>query len=91
MILLLSAALIWGLSFVAQSESTKYIGTFTFNALRTLLGAVSLLPIMFINKLSAQKKGVYKKETPEERRVLIKGGVLCGICLFAGCNLQQYA
>ncbi|MCR5485194.1 MAG: DMT family transporter, partial [Clostridiales bacterium] len=47
--------------------------------------------IMFINKLSAQKKGVYKKETPEERRVLIKGGVLCGICLFAGCNLQQYA
>ena len=39
------AAVVWGLSFVAQSEGAS-IGTFTFNGLRTLLGGIVLLPLV---------------------------------------------
>ena len=40
--LLLLAAFIWGLSFVAQSEGMKYIGPFAFIGIRSMLAGVSL-------------------------------------------------
>ena len=43
-LLLLLAAIIWGIAFVAQSVGMKYVGGFTFNAVRSLIGAVVLLP-----------------------------------------------
>ena len=41
-LLLLLAAIIWGIAFVAQSVGMKYVGGFTFNAVRSLIGACLL-------------------------------------------------
>ena len=43
--MLLLTALIWGTSFVAQSVGMEKIGAFTFNGIRTLMGAGALLLI----------------------------------------------
>lgn len=44
---LLLAAIIWGIAFVAQSVGMKYVGGFTFSAVRSLIGAAVLLPLIF--------------------------------------------
>ena len=38
-IFLFSAALIWGMAFVAQSVGMDYMGPFAFNGLRFLIGS----------------------------------------------------
>lgn len=45
---LLLAATIWGIAFVAQSVGMKYVGPFTFNGVRSLIGAAVLVPVIFI-------------------------------------------
>ncbi len=85
------AAVIWGLSFVAQSAGGEKTGTFTFNGLRTLLGAIVLVPLVIVSfkkENSALPDGEKKKFPFKD--VLI-GGVCCGLPLFIGTNLQQYA
>lgn len=41
-LLLLITAAIWGSAFVAQSVGMDYVGPFTFQAVRNLLGALAL-------------------------------------------------
>lgn len=56
-LLLLLTATIWGVAFVAQSVGMEYVEPFTFNAVRSLIGAVVLLPcIAFLNRFSEKKK-----------------------------------
>ena len=45
---LLLAATIWGIAFVAQSVGMEYVGPFTFNGVRSLIGAAVLVPVLFI-------------------------------------------
>ena len=42
LILLLTAA-IWGMAFVSQSKGMDYMHPFTFNGVRSLIGAASIL------------------------------------------------
>jgi drug/metabolite transporter (DMT)-like permease len=82
-ILLLTAA-IWGFAFVAQRVGGKYIGAFTFNAVRFALGSISLLPIiLFQNKSNKDyiKSGELKK--------VIGVGIIAGIIIFLGSSFQQ--
>lgn len=74
-------ALIWGVSFVAQSVGMEFVGPFTFNAVRCLLGGVALL--LCIRLLSRGKK------SEGNPRTLLLGGTLCGLVLFAASSLQQ--
>lgn len=84
------AAVVWGLSFVAQSEGAS-IGTFTFNGLRTVLGGIVLLPLVaFSHKKENSKLSQSDKKKFPFKDVLI-GGICCGIPLFIGGNLQQEA
>ena len=41
-LILILAALIWGLAFVAQSGAADLVPPFTFNALRSFIGAFAL-------------------------------------------------
>ena len=45
--MLVLTALIWGVAFVAQSEGMNYVGGFTFNASRFLIGGTVLIPCIF--------------------------------------------
>lgn len=95
-LLLLLTATIWGVAFVAQSVGTEYIGAFTFNAARNLIGAVVLLPcIAFLKKINggavnaAQSENA-PKDAAAERKTLFLGGICCGVLLFIASNLQQF-
>lgn len=59
--LLVLAAFIWGIAFVAQSEGGKY-GPYTFNGIRFLLGAAVLCPVILVvnRKSSAKEKHLLK-------------------------------
>lgn len=93
------AAFIWGVAFVAQSVGMEYVGPFTFNAVRFLIGGVVLIPcIAFLGKNHKGKKEdrgdieaeeQTKKQTKNSRRTGVIGGICCGIALFAGSSLQQ--
>lgn len=80
-----------GLSFVAQRLGTVYTGPFTFNTCRTLLGALVLLPIILIIKLKTLKKDKRTRdEKHQQRKTLIKGGVICGFILFFALTVNQF-
>ena len=64
-ILLMMTAFIWGSSFVAQSAGMDYIGPFTFNSVRCLMGAAVLLPV--IKFLDRQKKTGGRIEKDSEK------------------------
>ncbi len=47
-LILLLTALIWGVAFVAQSVGMDYVGPFTFNCVRSILGGLVLIPCIFL-------------------------------------------
>lgn len=102
--MLLATALIWGVAFVAQSEGMKYIGPFTFNCVRSILGGCVLIPcIWFLDKwkvkggegkgaaATASKATAIESKTQKQadRKRLLLGGVCCGVVLFLASNMQQ--
>lgn len=88
-VLLAVAALIWGIAFVAQSVAMDYIGPFTYNGIRSLIGGIVLIPVILISDANKKKRGEYVKLGKKEKKNLIVGGVLCGICICVASNLQQ--
>ncbi len=79
-IMLLVVAAIWGLAFVAQRLGMDHLGPFGFNAARFLLGASSLLPLLWFFKAKPEHK---------QLRPLLVGGISAGAILFLGASLQQ--
>ncbi len=86
-LLLFLTAAIWGVAFVAQSMGMEYVKPFTFNGVRSLLGAVVLLPVIYW--FGGNRKGRQQKEQKERTGILWLGGISCGLCLFAASSLQQ--
>lgn len=81
-LLLLLAAAIWGFAFVAQRAGMAYVGPFTYNGVRFLLGSLSLLPvIMYMQKGSRSR--------PTETSSTVLPGILAGTVLFIAVSLQQ--
>ena len=87
-LLLALTALIWGSAFVAQSVGMDYIGPFTFNSIRSFMGGIVLLPVIFIMKRQRRKNG-QGAPSSGDRKTLIIGGICCGIALAAASSLQQ--
>ncbi len=88
-IALVFTALIWGLSFVAQRSGMEYVGPYTFNAVRSFLGSLSLLPVIaFFKLLYADTRT--DEEKHNQHKDLFKGGIFCGIALFLAMTIQQY-
>lgn len=76
---LLTTALIWGFAVVLQTQVVDVIGTLTFNGVRYLIGAASLLPL-----LKFARSGVDNKRC-------IGLGIVMGLCISIGANLQMEA
>ncbi len=92
--LLLLTAFIWGVAFVAQSVGMDYVGPLTFNGSRFIIGAIFLIPcIAFLDKLKEKENQAACKNipaAPQNKKVLITGGICCGIAIAAASTLQQY-
>ena len=86
-LLLVLAAVIWGVAFVAQREGGDATGPYTFNFLRSVIGSAVLLPVIKI--LDKTKLNNKKPQTKEDKKQLLLGGLCCGICLSAASLLQQ--
>ena len=84
-LLLLLAAFVWGLSFIAQSKGVELISPAAFIGVRTMLGAIVLIPVILIIDIGKRKKGIAVQGWTKE---LFIGGTLCGIILFIATNLQ---
>lgn len=80
--MLVCAAMIWGSAFVAQSVGMEYVGPFTFQAVRCLLGGLALLPVIALLNRRAEPE-------PGTRKDLLIAGLACGVCLFVASSLQQ--
>lgn len=101
-LMLLIAAIIWGLAFVAQRQGMEFVGPFTFNGARFLMGSITLLPVIFImnrpgkagdeaiedgaKALSPAEAEAAKKA---ERKNLLIAGIACGSVLFCAASFQQ--
>lgn len=83
--ILFLTAFIWGTAFVAQSVGMDHLGPFGFNGIRCLIGGVALLPCIAV--LDRVNKG--EKKASFDRKVLIIGGLLCGLILGTASSLQQ--
>ncbi len=87
-LLLLLAAFIWGVAFVAQKEGMDHVGPFTFNCVRFFIGAACLaLALPLLDKFRS-RHGDFQKGS---RRDILVGGAACGAALFVAANLQQIA
>ena len=85
-IILLVTAIIWGTSFVAQSEGMKYVEPFTYNSIRTLIGGIVLLPVIAGFKLFSKSEQGEKKTS---LKATLIGGVFCGLALCIASSFQQ--
>lgn len=81
---LLLATVIWGSAFIAQSVGMDHIGPMTFQAARCGLGAIFLVPVIFL--FEKDKKHYFKNWSDPK---LWKTGFLCGSALFVAAGLQQ--
>ena len=101
-LLLLLTAMIWGAAFVAQDVAADALEPFTFNGLRMVLAALTLVPVIAFRHGAACKAAVEQptadakavKPTllpndPAQRRFLLLGGLACGVMLALGSGFQQ--
>jgi drug/metabolite transporter (DMT)-like permease len=84
--LLLLTAGVWGFGFVAQRSGMEYVGPFTFNGIRFILGSLSLIPLILI--LRKTRKGGPEKQTLRPGR-FFRYSLAAGGCLFIAVTLQQ--
>ena len=85
-VLPLITALIWGSAFVTQSLSAAHLGCFSFNALRAIPAVLVLLVLLAV----MQRIHPREKYSAEEKRALLRGGLVCGAFLALAINLQQF-
>lgn len=94
--MLLLTAFIWGVAFVAQSEAIKVVDAFTINCVRFLIGAVTLLPVIYVmDRINREDNAKTGTVTLNELQGLKKnktpwiGGAVCGLVLCIATNIQQ--
>ena len=81
---LITCALIWGTTFIAQDTGMDNIGPFTFNSARFIVGFLAVSPFVFLfekQKITDQIKN--------NSNQFIKLILPVGVFLFLGCIFQQ--
>lgn len=86
-VMLFSTAIIWGFAFVAQVLGSDYVEPFTFNGIRFMIGAASLIPVYCIFEKERELSREVKKSRHKNTAV---GAIFGGLCLFIASALQQY-
>lgn len=85
-LILLTAAFLWGTTFVAQVNGSNHIGVFTYNASRCFVGCIFLYIVSLIKDKTTLIK---KNEDTEIQKWPVSGGIFCGLVLFFAMAAQQ--
>ncbi|MDR1618452.1 MAG: DMT family transporter [Treponema sp.] len=93
-VLLLLTAGIWGFGFVAQRSGMNYVGPFTYNVLRFILGSLSLLPLVAYRRYSRGKAGAEGRVPGPSagaggRWTVFRASLGAGSFLFVAVGFQQ--
>ncbi len=80
-LILITAAVVWGFAFVAQNIGADQVPPFFFNFVRFLLGALSLIPVIVLFE--------GKSENKEKKKITLRGGCIAGVILFLASYTQQ--
>ncbi len=89
-LLLSLTALIWGVAFVFQSMGNNYMQPFSFNASRSILGCLVLVPLILFKTRYPNALGgndFSLKKLPFKATLI--GGVCCGLALTTATMFQQ--
>lgn len=87
-LILITAALIWGLAFVAQSGAADLVPPFIFNCLRSFIGAFALY--IFFAVINKKEKKPFFPTEKKDRKIYYLSGLICGLCLAVSVNFQQF-
>lgn len=79
-LLLLLTAVVWGFAMAAQQQASQYLEPFTCNALRFLVGALTLMPFMIRQN---------KKDNTPLQKSDIRAGLIVATALFTAALCQQ--
>ncbi len=83
-LMLILAAIIWGIAFVFQSMANKYLGPYSINCFRSLIASIVLIPLTCFSLRKDKKENVkYDCKYP------IIGGIVAGIFLVLASVFQQ--
>ena len=91
-LILLLTAILWGSGFISQKLGNRVMPPMTFNAVRQLMAAVVLTPIVM---RGLKKSGYLSRENntvnqlDDKKKRLLKAGVLCGLFMLIGTATQQ--
>lgn len=88
---MITATLLWGFAFSAQSKGMDFTGPVVFNTLRSIIAFVSLLAVTLAAEFIQYKRISIcgATEGPAAVKDLLYGGLWCGIALGLASNLQQ--
>lgn len=87
-LILCTAALLWGLAFVVQNRAADKVPPFTFNCMRSFIGAAFLFTFMGIK--SVKNKEYIPIPKSINKKLLFTGGIICGVMLAVSTNFQQF-
>lgn len=83
-LILILVAFLWGVSFVFQSNVTKYMDSYSILYLRSFIGIIALSPFLIFTLLKDRKNNIKRN-----KKDLILGPLCCGVCLFLASLFQQ--
>lgn len=89
---MLTATILWGVAFSAQSRGMDYLDPMLFTALRSLVGVIALIVVIMVLDLFRLKKLSFwgSAADPSSRKELLAGGWWCGLVLTAASICQQF-
>lgn len=90
-LMIICATIIWGAGMAAQSAGMDYVTPLTFNAARFFIGGtIALGPaLFFLKRQKATMSQNNDKSLPIGKGTFL-AGIICGIVLCLGINLQQF-
>lgn len=88
-LLLLLTTLIWGSTFVAQDKAMAYIGPYTFQTVRSIVGAAVLVPVILFFDAQKKRRKEFTPATKKDTLYLLRASVICGFFLAVASCLQQ--
>ncbi len=88
---MLTATVLWGVAFSAQSAGMDHLGPWVFTTMRSVTGVLALLAVIMVFDLFREKQLTLwgNAKTPGERKFLLAGGCWCGLVLTAATVCQQ--
>ncbi|MDR0592108.1 MAG: DMT family transporter [Bifidobacteriaceae bacterium] len=87
-LMLVVAALLWGMAFTAQKVGAEHVGAFTFNAVRFALGGAMIGGlVVWLDR----RRGIGQERRRRLSRSVLGPGLVCGSMLTAAAGLQQAA